>query len=72
MNIGRTEDVTNEALPAGAGTTGNQFEFVNDGWQFNLKTKNYSAAGTYHVEMVSGDDSEYLVAPMCSGEFVIN
>ncbi|MCC7342806.1 MAG: LamG domain-containing protein, partial [Bryobacterales bacterium] len=41
-------DVTDLALAAGQGTDGNQFEFTADGlWQFNLKTSNYAAKGTY-------------------------
>lgn len=66
-------DVTNEALSAGAGTEGNQFqfEFLIDKWQFNLKTKNYSAPGTYTITMESGDTGEYLVDPTCSASFII-
>jgi len=48
------EDFTDDALSAGQGTDGNQFEFGTDKWQFNLKTKNYTAAGTYTISMVSG------------------
>jgi hypothetical protein len=39
---------------------------------FNLKTKNYSAAGTYTTTMESGDTDEYLVDPTCTGSFVID
>jgi len=65
------EDVTDDALPAGAGTDGNQFEFLDSKWQFNLKTKNYSAAGTYTTTMESGDEAEYLIDPTCEATFVI-
>ncbi len=65
-------DVTSDALPAGQGTDGNQFEFVDGRWRYNLKTKNYSGAGTYTVKLVSGDESEYSIDPSCEGEFVIN
>jgi len=66
------EDVTGDALPAGHSTEGNQFFFDSDqGWHYNLKTKNYSAPGTYTVFMDSGDASEFLVDPTCVGEFVI-
>ena len=65
------EDVSDEALHAGAGTDGNQFEFINDQWQFNLKIKNYSASGTYDVQMVSGEESEYVIDPTCNGQFVV-
>ena len=58
---------------AGAGTEGNQFEFLDSKWQFNLKTKNYTAEGTYTTTMESGDTSEYVIAdPTCTGMFVIN
>ena len=67
------QDVTSEALSAGAGTEGNQFEFLGSKWQFNLKTKNYTAVGTYTTTMESGDTSEYVIDdPTCDGEFVID
>jgi hypothetical protein len=66
-------DVTDDALAAGEGTEGNQFICTEDEkWQFNLKTKNYSASGTYTVSMQSGDETEYgIVEPMCEATFVI-
>ncbi len=64
-------DVTGDAVPAGAGTDGNQFEFLDSKWHFNLKTKNYTAPGAYTTTMESGDDGEYLVDPTCTGLFVI-
>ena len=64
-------DVTDEAFPAGEGTNGNQFVFSDGLWRFNLKTKNYSAAGTYAMTMVSGDEAEYFVEG-CSAQFVID
>ena len=63
-------DVTDDALPAGQGTDGNQFEFSNGKWRFNLKTQNYSAAGTYIIEIISGNESEYTI-DSCVAEFVI-
>ena len=41
----------------------NQFEYNVDDqvWQFNLKVKNYTASGTYTINMKSGDEEEYLV-----------
>lgn len=69
--IGPAVDVTNEALSAGQGTDGNQFEFSDGKWRFNLQTKKYTAAGTYTITMVSGDDSEYTIDPTCIAEFVI-
>ena len=67
-----TQDVSGDALANGAGAEGNQFEFVGSQWQFNLSTKNYSAAGTYTVTMESGASSEYMINPTCSSRFVIH
>jgi hypothetical protein len=65
-------DVTDEVLSVGLGTEGNQFVFTDEGyWQFNLKTKNYTAPGTYIVTMETGDDAEYVFDPACMTEFVI-
>ena len=69
---GPAVDVTGDALSAGHGTDGNQFEFDGTMWRFNLKIKNYSAEGTYAVSMVSGDTSEYVIDPACTGSFVID
>ena len=64
-------DVSDLALPAGALSEGNQFYYTDDGkWQFNLKTSNYTAPGTYTISMVSGDESEYVI-DSCSAQFVI-
>ena len=74
QEYGTTEadDVSDDALPAGQGTEGNQFVFTDDlKWQFNLKTSNYSGPGTYTVIMESGDPSEYVIDPSCLTEFVI-
>ncbi len=67
-------DVTDEALSAGWGTEGNQFEYdISTGlWRFNLKTKNYTASGTYTISIVSGDDTEYTIDSSISAAFVIN
>jgi hypothetical protein len=53
------------------GTVGNQFEWDGEKWHYNLGTKNLTAAGTYTVTMVSGDDCEYIVEPTCEAVFVI-
>ena len=69
---GEPLDVSDQALPAGQGTEGNQFVFTDEGkWQYNLKTKNYSAPGTYTITMVSGDESEYKIEPTCETSFVV-
>jgi hypothetical protein len=65
------EDVTDQALSAGMGTEGNKFEFDGEKWHFNLKTKNYTASGTYTISMVSGDESEYVIDPTCTAVFVV-
>ena len=68
---GDAVDVTDNALSAGHGTEGNEFEFTGSNWQFNLKTKDYSAPGTYTVTMVSGNEGEYVIEPTCTATFVI-
>jgi len=64
-------DVTGDALPAGFGTEGNEFEYnlADQVWQYNLKTKDYTAAGTYTITIVSGDASEYIIDPACEATF---
>jgi hypothetical protein len=64
-------DVTDQALPAGQGTEGNQFVFNGGKWIFNLLTKDYTAAGTYVIKMVSGNAAEYSLQG-CVAQFVIN
>lgn len=68
--VGPAVDVTDDALPAGHGSDGNQFVFTDEKWQFNLKTQNYTAAGTYTVRMLSGNDLEYVV-DSCAASFVV-
>ena len=64
-------DVTDLALSAGQGTEGNEFVFTGSNWQFNLKTKLYTAKGTYTVTMVSADECEYVIESACTAQFVI-
>ena len=67
-------DVTDQALPAGAGTDGNQFEFtVDQKWQYNLKTSLCTATGTYTIYVESGNSSEYTIdhSSYDPGQFVI-
>jgi len=68
---GVAEDVTDQALPPGMGTKGNQFKYDGEKWHFNLKTKNYTAPGRYTITMVSGDDCEYIVDPTCTAVLLI-
>jgi hypothetical protein len=66
---GSAADVTDQALPVGMGTEGNQFELTPEGkWQYNLLTKNFTAEGTYEVSMVSTD--QLIISP-CIASFVI-
>jgi hypothetical protein len=67
---GQADDVTDEALPVGLGTPGNQFEFNGEKWQYNLKitNQNFTAPGIYTVTMVPGDD--YVIEPTCQGHFL--
>jgi len=64
-------DVTDDAYPAGEGTEGNQFEYSDDLWRFNLKTRNQTAAGIYTISMISGNDLEYVIDPTCEAAFLI-
>jgi len=69
---GEAVDVSGDAYPTGKGMEGNQFVFTDEGiWQFNLKSKNYSAPGVYMVTAVSGDESEYSIDPACVTSFEI-
>lgn len=64
-------DVNGEALPAGQGSDGNVFDFTEDHiWQFNLKSKNYTAPGEYVVTAVSGDSEEYTIDDTCQTRFI--
>lgn len=66
---GDSIDVTDNALAVGLGTEGNQFEFNVDKWQYNLKTDNYTAPGTYTMNMTTGDS--YVIDPTCQASFVV-
>ena len=66
------QDVSSDALSAGQGSEGNQFVFTGEGkWQFNLKTGNYTAPGTYAIYMESGDDTVYVIDPTCETGFTV-
>jgi len=65
-------DIGKQALSSRLGSDGNQFEYTDDGiWQFNLKSKNYKASGTYVVTVDSGDESEYTIDSSCVTSFII-
>lgn len=69
--IAETIDVTAETLSAGQGSDGNEFNYNDGVWQYNLMTKNYSAPGTYEVKIFSGNVFEYEIKPSCKSVFVI-
>jgi hypothetical protein len=68
---GTPEDVSDQALWAGQGSSGNAFVFNGDRWRFNLKVGNYTSPGTYVISMISGDGGEYRVDPTCEAEFIV-
>lgn len=70
--VGRNgQNLTDELVLLGAANDGNEFRFdVNsEYWIYNLGTKQFFAAGTYTIEVVSGDPS-YTIDPTCSQQFV--
>lgn len=70
---GNAVDVTDDVLSSGHGTDGNQFVFTDeDKWQFNLKSRNYTAPGEYVVTAISGNETEYNIDPACVTSFEIN
>jgi hypothetical protein len=71
--VGETpDDVSPQAVGVGQGTDGNAFEFSGSRWRFNLKTRNYTAPGIYTLTMISGDETEYRIDPVCEAQFVVN
>ena len=66
---GEPVDVTDDALAVGLGSEGNQFELNIDVWQYNLKTNNYTAPGTYTITVITGDS--YVINPSCQASFII-
>jgi len=67
-------DVSSDALPAGQGTDGNQFFYTGGGtWQYNLRTRDYTAPGRYSIFFESGDSNSYVIQePTCLAEFIVN
>lgn len=63
--------VSVDTLSPGKSFDGNQFEYIDGKWQFNLSTSNYTASGNYFVEIASGDTGEYVIEPACIGSFTI-
>lgn len=65
-------DVTVFVAPAGRSNKGQTFRSTREGkWIYNLKTKKFLPPGTYTVQISSGDGTEYVVDPACTGTFVI-
>ena len=64
-------ELMDQAASAGQGTEGNQSEYSDGRWRFNLQTKNYTAQGTCTITMVSGDEDQYTIDPVCVAAFVI-
>jgi hypothetical protein len=66
-------EVTDFVVPAGRSNQGQAFRSADAGkWIYNLKTKKALPAGTYTVQVGSGDGTAYVVAPTCTGTFVID
>jgi parallel beta-helix repeat protein len=62
-----------DGLPSGEATIGNQFQFIDGLWHFNLKVKNCcTAQGLYTVTMESGDPSEYEINPPPTATFLVD
>ena len=67
---GSVIDVTDQVLAVGLATEGDQFVFTSEGkWQFNLKSTNFNAPGTYTVSMVAGNT--YVISPTCTATIII-
>jgi hypothetical protein len=69
-----TTDITNDVprsqkrLPSS-----NQFEYSEqtNGWRTSIKTEFYQAPGSYLLQMVSGDATEYVIEPACETIYVV-
>ena len=64
-------DVTDDLLPAGQSSTGNQFTFnsTTNTWQYNMGTSQFTASGTYTVTVRTGDGTQYAISPSCLQTF---
>jgi hypothetical protein len=52
---------------------GNSFVFDQEAhWKFDLGTGNQPEDGRYKVSLISGDESEYRVDPVCALTFLLN
>ena len=59
-----------DLVPPGLADVGNEFRPDYPYWVINLATKQFTAAGTYEVTAVAGDDSYIINASSCSGTFI--
>jgi hypothetical protein len=76
VSVRRSAAAVDEELDAlvdspGRATSGNQFVWneTEQVWEYNLATAPFSAAGTYVVTALAGDEN-YGLDPTCSGVFV--
>lgn len=69
---GAPVDVSDRAKPNGQGSDGLAFSFTLDGrWQYNLDMRGFTSPGEYRVSLGTGDPAEYVVAPVCTGTFIV-
>ena len=64
-------DVTVRGFADGHGTENHKFEYSGSKWQYGLDTTNSTSPGTYQVQMISGDEAEYVIDPVCMIAFEI-
>jgi hypothetical protein len=65
-------DVTDFVAHPGRCNKGQAFRPERRGkWMYNLKTKKSLPPGTYTVQIESGNGTEYVIDPTCTGTFVI-
>ena len=70
--IGSPTTAVTDLLSPGQADDGNSFRYdpTSQKWIFNLSTKNSTAAGTYTIGVISGDDTIYgLNVSDCSVAF---
>ena len=60
-----------ELLSPNQAEDGNQARYDADDaqWVYNVGTKGYTASGIYEVTVTSGEPSEYIIDPTCTGTF---
>lgn len=66
---GNTDDGVLESV--GSSNEGNVFAYNEDSgyWEYRVGTKQFPAAGTYTVDVRSGNEEEYTINPSCSQTF---